>query len=129
MYSKTIASFCGIIFKTVHEMIQIPGQVIDWITIEDTLKRREWHTPEVAQAIAKLRGDVVPEADQVMAYVGGPGQQPSPDKMMKLSRVMSDYCMHKGQYKKIRISWTSAAAQSRLLSSCRNKRLKSASVL
>jgi replicative DNA helicase len=80
-------------------MIQIPGQVIDWITIEDTLKRREWHTPEVAQAIAKLRGDVVPEADQVMAYVEILKDSSLRDKMMKLSRVMSDYCMHKGQYK------------------------------
>jgi replicative DNA helicase len=88
-----------IIFKTVHEMIQIPGQVIDWITIENTLKRREWHTPEVAQAISKLRSDVVPEADQLMAYVEILKDSSLRDKMMKLSHVMADYCMHKGQYK------------------------------
>src|SRR5271157_307787 len=88
-----------IIFKTVHEMIQIPNQVIDWITIENTLKVREWHTPEVAQAITKLRVDAVPEADQVMAYVEILKDRSLRDKMMKLSHVMADYCMHKGQYK------------------------------
>ncbi|MGO9567243.1 MAG: DnaB-like helicase C-terminal domain-containing protein [Desulfomonilaceae bacterium] len=88
-----------IIFKTVHEMIQIPGQVIDWITIENTLKRKEWHTPEISQAIAKLRSDAVPEADQLMAYVEILKDRSLRDKMMKLSQVMADYCTHKGQYK------------------------------
>ena len=88
-----------IIFKTVHDMIQVPGEVIDWITIENTLKRREWLTPEVAQAIAKLRTDEVPEADQLMAYVEILKDRSLRDKMMKLSQVMGDYCMHKGQYK------------------------------
>jgi replicative DNA helicase len=88
-----------IIFKTVYEMIQVPGQVIDWITIENTIKQKEWHTPEVAQAISKLRSNEVPEADQLMAYVEILKDRSLRDKMMKLSQVMSDYCMHKGQYK------------------------------
>ncbi|MDQ7785344.1 MAG: DnaB-like helicase C-terminal domain-containing protein [Desulfomonilaceae bacterium] len=88
-----------IIFKTVWEMSQIPGQIIDWITIENTLKNKEWFTPEVDQALATVKSEEIPQADQLMAYIEILKDQSLRDKMFKLSKVMSNYCLHKGQYK------------------------------
>ncbi len=88
-----------IIFKTVWDMSQIPGQIIDWITIEDTLKKKEWFTPEVDQALAMVKTEEIPQADQLMAYIEILKDQSLRDKMFKLSKVMSNYCQHKGQYK------------------------------
>ena len=44
-----------IIFKTVWDMSQIPGQIIDWITIETELKKKDWYSPEVGQALAMVK--------------------------------------------------------------------------
>lgn len=88
-----------IIFKTVWDMSQIPGQIIDWITIETELKKKEWYSPEVGQAMATVREEETPQADQLMAYVEILKDQSLRDKMLKLSKVMSNYCQHKGQYK------------------------------
>jgi replicative DNA helicase len=94
MYSKTIVS--NHFQDSARDDSNPAKSLIDHH--EDTLWRREWHTPEVAQQLL-LQSDVVPEADQVMAYVEILKDSSLRDKMMKLSRVMSDYCMHKGQYK------------------------------
>lgn len=88
-----------IIFKTVWDMSQLPGQIIDWITIENTLKKKDWFTPEVNQALAMVRSEDFPQADQLMAYIEILKDQSLRDKMFKLSKVMSNYCQHKGQYK------------------------------
>lgn len=88
-----------IIFKTSWEMSQIPGQVIDWITIEDTLKRKEWYTPEVGQALEMVRSEEPPVADQLIAYVEILKDQNLRDRMLKLSKVMISYCQRKGPYK------------------------------
>ncbi|MBI4964127.1 MAG: AAA family ATPase [Desulfomonile tiedjei] len=88
-----------VIFKTVNDMSQTPGQVIDWITIENTLKTKEWLNPEVSQALAVVREQDSLEADQLMAYLDILKDQSLRDKMHKLSQVMSNYSMHKGQYK------------------------------
>jgi len=88
-----------VIFKTVNEMSQIPGQVIDWITIENTLKKKQWLNPEVSQALTAVREQGGLEADQLMAYLEIMKDQSLRDRMQKLSQVMADYCAHKGQYK------------------------------
>ncbi|MFH1117753.1 MAG: DnaB-like helicase C-terminal domain-containing protein [Pseudomonadota bacterium] len=88
-----------IIFKTAWDMSQIPGQIIDWITIEDTLKKKEWFTPEVDQVLAMVKAEDLPQPDQLMAYIEILKDQSLRDKMFKLSKVMSNYCQHKGQYK------------------------------
>jgi len=88
-----------IIFTTVLDMIQAPGQVIDWITIETSLKTKEWFSPETAQALDTVKAEETPTADQVMAYVEILKDHHLRDKMLKLSKVMSNYCQHKGQYK------------------------------
>jgi replicative DNA helicase len=49
-----------IIFKAAWEMSHIAGQVIDWITIEDTLKKREWYNPEVGQALETVKSEEPP---------------------------------------------------------------------
>jgi replicative DNA helicase len=87
------------IFKTAHEMSQIPGQVVDWITIENALKGKNWFTPELGQAIEKLRNDNLPETDQLMAYVDILKEEGLREKMLKLSQVMANYAQGKGQYK------------------------------
>lgn len=86
------------IFKTAYDMSQLPGQVVDWITIESNLKNRNWLTPELVQAISVLKTDVVPEADQMMAYVEILKDQGLREKMLKLSQVMANYAQGKGQY-------------------------------
>jgi len=88
-----------IIFKTAWEMSQAPGQVIDWITIEDTLKRRQWYTPEVGQALDVVRSEEAPAVDQLIAYVEILKDQNIREKMQKLSKVIGTYCQHKGPYK------------------------------
>lgn len=88
-----------IIFKTAWEMSQLPGQVIDWITIEDTLKRRQWYTPEVGQALNVVRSEEAPAVDQLIAYVEILKDQSIREKMQKLSKVIGTYCQHKGPYK------------------------------
>lgn len=88
-----------IIFKSVSEMGQIPDQIVDWITVEDYLKRQGRLTPEVAQAMKAARDEELPEADQVMAYVEILRDQHLRDKLTKLSRVMTDYASGKGSHK------------------------------
>lgn len=88
-----------IIFKTAWEMSQLPGQVIDWITIEDTLKRKQWYTPEVGQALDVVRSEEAPAVDQLIAYVEILKDQSIREKMQKLSKVIGTYCQHKGPYK------------------------------
>jgi replicative DNA helicase len=87
------------IFKTANDLTQIPGQVVDWITIESSLIGKDWFTPELGQALSKLKNDPVPEADQLMAYVEILKDQSLRERMLKLSQVMANYCMGKGQYK------------------------------
>lgn len=87
------------IFKTAYDLTQIPGQVVDWITIESSLKGKDWFTPELDQALSKLKNDPVPEADQLMAYVEILKEHSLRERMLKLSQVMANYCMGKGQYK------------------------------
>ncbi len=88
------------IFRTAHDMSQIPGQVVDWITIESGLKVKNWFTPELGQIIEKLKNDPLPEADQLMAYVDILREQGLRDRMLKLSQVMSNYAHGKGQYQR-----------------------------
>jgi len=87
------------IFKTVNDMIQMPGQIVDWITIETNLRNREWFTPEMGQALAEIKNEIAPQADQLMAYVEILKDENVREKMLRLAKVMSTYCMHKGQYK------------------------------
>jgi replicative DNA helicase len=87
------------VYRMLLEMSQTPGQVIDWITMETALRRKEWFTPEVGQALGAVRSQDIVEADQVMAYVEIMRDQSLREKMMKLSQIMANYCQHKGQYK------------------------------
>jgi replicative DNA helicase len=86
------------ICKTVIEMSQVPGQIIDWITIESALKKKEWFTPEIGKALQTVRSEEVPEADQLMAYVDILKDESLRERMLKLAKVMTNYCLHKGQY-------------------------------
>ncbi|MEW6530748.1 MAG: DnaB-like helicase C-terminal domain-containing protein [Thermodesulfobacteriota bacterium] len=88
-----------IIFKTVTEMSHIPDQVIDWITIEEHLKKQGRFTPEVGQALGTARQDDGVDADQVMAYVEILKDQSLRDKLYKLSQLMAGYAMRKGPHK------------------------------
>lgn len=88
-----------IIFKSVSEMTQIPDHVIDWITVEDYLKRQGRLTPEVSQAMKDAREQEVSEADQLMAYVDILKDQSLRDKLLKLSQVMTNYAAGKGPHK------------------------------
>jgi len=88
-----------LVYRMLAEMTQMPGQVIDWITIETALRRKEWFTPEVAQALELVKSQEIVQADQVMAYVEIMKDQGLREKMMKLSLIMANYCQHKGPYK------------------------------
>jgi replicative DNA helicase len=88
-----------IIFKTVVEMSQHPDQVVDWITIDDTMRGKEWYTPEIGQALKTLRESEIPEPDQLMAYVGILKDQNIRERMLKLSDVVSKYAQREGKYK------------------------------
>ena len=88
-----------IIFKTVYDMSQVPGQLIDWITVESAIKKKQWFTPEIGQALDDLRDQDIPEADQVIAYVDILRDQSLRDKTMKLAQRMIGYCQRKGQYR------------------------------
>ena len=88
-----------IIFKTVHDLSLVPGQLIDWITVESAIKRKEWFSPEVAQALEELQQQDLPEADQIIAYVDILKDQNLRDKTMKLAQVIVSYCQRKGQYR------------------------------
>lgn len=87
------------IFRTVVEMSQNPGQVIDFITLENTLKAKGWFNPEIGQALSEMRSEGIVDADQLMAYVEILKDHSVRDKLMKLSKVIGNYCMNKGQYK------------------------------
>ena len=50
-----------IIFKSVTEMTQMPDYVIDWITVEDYLKRQGRLTPEVTQAMKTAGSRILPK--------------------------------------------------------------------
>jgi len=88
-----------IIFKTVTEMSHIPDQVIDWITIEEHLKKQGRFTPEVGRVLGAAREDDGVDADQVMAYVEILKDQSLRDKLYKLSQLMAGYAMRKGPHK------------------------------
>jgi len=88
-----------LVYRTLLDMSQTPGQIIDWITMETALRRKEWFTPEIGQALGVVRSQEAVEADQVMAYVEIMRDQSLREKMMKLSQIMANYCQHKGQYK------------------------------
>ena len=88
-----------IILKTVIEMSQIPDQVVDWITIEETLKRQGRFSPETDHALAEARDSEMTEANQLIAYVDILKDQNLRDRMLKLSQVMANYAMHKGSHK------------------------------
>ncbi|MFC1833659.1 DnaB-like helicase C-terminal domain-containing protein [Thermodesulfobacteriota bacterium] len=88
-----------IIFKTVCDMSQVPDQVIDWVTVEDTIERLGLSNPEIGQAIANLKAEDGLAADQLMAYGEILKDQSLRDRLLKLSQVMSGYAGRKGQYK------------------------------
>ncbi|MFH0825824.1 MAG: DnaB-like helicase C-terminal domain-containing protein, partial [Pseudomonadota bacterium] len=88
-----------LITKTILEMNQAPDRVIDWITLEENLKRQNRYTPEVRQALGVLRSEEVAEADQVMTYVEILKDQNVRDKMHKLAQAMTDYSEGKGENK------------------------------
>jgi len=87
------------IFKTVTDMVQMPGQVVDWITVETTLTKKEWFSPEMQQALAEVRSEQTPQPDQLMAYIDILKDESVREKMLRLAKVMTNYCVHKGQYK------------------------------
>ncbi len=88
-----------LIFKTVVEMSQTPGQVLDWLTIENTLTMRDSSSPEVEQAMEALKAEPPPEPDRIIAYIEIMKDQNLRDKMMKLSQAMEQYCQRKGPQK------------------------------
>ncbi|MBI5572003.1 MAG: AAA family ATPase [Desulfomonile tiedjei] len=88
-----------VIFKTAYEMTQTPGQVIDWITLESTLKAKGWLTPEIAQSLGELKLDGAPEADRLMAYVDILKDQSLRDGMLRLAQSMIAYCQRRGEQK------------------------------
>jgi replicative DNA helicase len=87
------------IFKTATDMSQVAGQVIDWITVENTLKGKDWYNPEIGQTIEMLKEEEPTEADRVMAYVEILKDQSLRDRMFRLSQLMAQYCLRKGQHK------------------------------
>ncbi len=87
-----------ILFKTVYDMSQVPGQVVDWITLENTLQRSGWSTPELVQAIVRLKKAEAPQADQLMAYVDILKDESLREGMRKLAAVMSEYCERGGEH-------------------------------
>jgi len=88
-----------LVFKTAYEMSQLPNQVIDWITVENTLKAGGRFTPEVGQALALIKAEDALDPDQVLAYLDILKDRNLRDRMLKLSNVMSNYAAGKGQYK------------------------------
>ncbi len=88
-----------LIFKTVLDMTRVPDQVVDWITIENTLRRAGLLTPEAGQALAVLKAEERPEADQVMAYIEILKDQKMKNSLLKLSQVIGDYATGTGQHK------------------------------
>ncbi len=88
-----------IILKTVLEMSQTPDQVIDWITVTETLRKHGRFSPETGQAMTEARDSELSEADQVMAYVEILKDESVRERLLKLSQVMAGYAMRKGQYK------------------------------
>jgi replicative DNA helicase len=88
-----------IILKTVIEMSQVPDQVIDWITLEETLKKHGRFSPETNSALDEARDSEMTEADQLMAYVDILKDQNLRDRMQKLSQVMANYASRKGPHK------------------------------
>lgn len=87
------------IIKTAIDMSQVASQVIDWITLENALKSKDWFNPEMGQAIEVLKEEEAVEADRVMAYVDILKDQSLRDRMFRLSQVMAQYCLRKGQHK------------------------------
>jgi replicative DNA helicase len=87
-----------VLFKTAYDMGQIPGQVVDWVTLENTVKRRDWLTPEIAQAISRLKKMEALEADQLMAYVEILKDESLREGMRKLAQTMAEYCERGGEH-------------------------------
>jgi replicative DNA helicase len=92
---------CRVVFRTVYEMSQIHGQVIDAVTVQNTLKTKEWFTPEVEQALAQVMGEESIEADQVFAYVDILKEAHLREKLLKLAASVKEYCEGKGQHKNL----------------------------
>jgi replicative DNA helicase len=88
-----------IIFKTAYDMSQLPGQVVDWITLENAIKRRDWATPEIAQAIVRLKKAEAVEADQLMAYVEILKDESLREGMRRVAASMTEYCERGGEHK------------------------------
>ena len=93
-----------VLFKTAYDMSQIPGQIVDWVTLENTIKRRDWLTPEIAQALARLKKAETIEADQLMAYVEILKDESLREGMRKLAQTMMEYCERGGEQPERRIS-------------------------
>jgi replicative DNA helicase len=88
-----------LIFKMVQEMSQIPDHVIDWVTLEEDLKGKGRHNPEVAKALEELKTQEVLSPDQLMAYVDILKDQGMRDKLRKLANVVSEYAERNGPHK------------------------------
>jgi replicative DNA helicase len=88
-----------IIFSTVVDMSQLADQVIDWITIATMLEDKGRSTPEVDRALAILKEEEPVDANQVMAYAEILKDQHLRDRLLKVSRAMTNYAARKGQFK------------------------------
>ncbi|MEW6348425.1 MAG: DnaB-like helicase C-terminal domain-containing protein [Thermodesulfobacteriota bacterium] len=88
-----------IIFKTVGEMSQSPDLVIDWITIENTIRGKDWFTPEIAKALERAKDCEIPDADQLMAYIAILKDRFTRERLTRLSETIADYCARKGAHK------------------------------
>ena len=80
-------------------MSQVPDQVIDWITLEETLKKHGRFSPETNSSLEEARNSEMTEADQLIAYVDILKDQNLRDRMLKLSQVMANYASRKGPHK------------------------------
>jgi replicative DNA helicase len=87
-----------IIFTTAKEMAQSPGQVIDWITIEENIKAKSWFTPEIEKALEAIKDSEKPDADQVMAYIGILKESSVRTQIGKLANVLADYSKREGEH-------------------------------
>ena len=79
-------------------MSQVPDLVIDWITIENTIRGKEWFSPEVGNALQRAKDCEIPDADQLMAYIEILKDRFTRDRSTKLSDTIAEYCEHKGPH-------------------------------
>ncbi len=88
-----------IIFTTVKEMSRIPGQVIDMITLEETVKAKKWFSPEIQKALETIKDSELADADQVMAYIAILKETSVREQIKKISGMMSEYAKREGEHK------------------------------